>query len=115
MVIMAVMVAVTTAAVVMVLTNSQNIAKGEMGAQALAAAESGAENALLLLLRDPYNFTGQNISFENKAEAQTTIPSGNFPKTLVSVGKIDIYERRVEIGLNYVDNELGVTSWKEVY
>jgi type II secretory pathway pseudopilin PulG len=110
-----VMVSVTTAAVAIVLTNSQLTSQTEIGSQALAAAESGAENALLLLLRDPYGYLGETIDFFDGSTALVSIPSGNYPKTMISTGKFGNFTRKVEIGLTYSNNELGISFWREIY
>ncbi len=57
LVFMAIAVTVTTAAVVMMVVGSTAASKYERSQAAYATAESGAENALLRLLRDP-NYTG---------------------------------------------------------
>lgn len=109
------MISISTAAVIMVLANSQNTTSLEVSNQALASAESGAENALLLLLRDPYGYTGGTIDFFNGSRAIITVPTGNYPKTIISTGVYDLYTRKVAISLIYSNNELSISSWKEVY
>lgn len=115
LILMMVMLSVTTAAVVMVLTNSQNTSQAEIGGQALAAAESGAENALLLLLRDPAGYTGGTTDFFDGSKATVSVPPGSYPKSIISTGIYGQFTRKVEINLNYSNNELVIISWKEKY
>ncbi len=115
LILMVVMVMVTTVAVAAVLVNSQNTSKEELGNLALAAAESGAENALLMLLRDPYGYTGDNLILPNGARVEVTVPVGNYPKIVTAMGKNSYFTRTLIIGVNYTNNIMVVTSWKESY
>ena len=115
LILMVVMVMVTTVAVAAVLVNSQNTSKEEIGNLALAAAESGAENALLRILRDPYGYSGDELSLPNGTTVSILVPIGDFPKLVSAVGKSSYFTRTLKVGVNYSNNILSVTSWKESY
>jgi hypothetical protein len=106
------MVVITLTAVAATITivnvRSNNALAG--GEQALAYAESGAENALERLLRDP-GYTGETMSF---ADGAATISiSGTVAKTIVSEGTNGNQSRTVTVTASYTNNALAPTSWSE--
>ncbi|MBI2611956.1 hypothetical protein HYW54_04415 [Candidatus Gottesmanbacteria bacterium] len=103
---------ITSGAVVVILTNSLSASKFAQGNVAYYIAESGIENALLRLLRNP-SYNGETLAIED-ATALITV-SGDNPKTITSVGSIGNFSRTIEVIADYTDNILTVTSWKEIY
>ncbi len=103
---------ITSAAVVMTITNSQNATKFQEGMIAFQVAESGAENAIIRLLRDP-NYTGETLAIGGGTAVITV--SGTTTKTIVSAGTNGNYYRKVQVIAGYVNNLLTITSWQEVY
>lgn len=103
---------ITTAAVMMAITNSQNVTKFQEGMIAFQVAESGAENAIIRLLRDP-NYTGETLTVGTGTAVITV--TGTTTKTITSSGTNGSYLRKVQIVVGYVNNVLTISSWQEVY
>lgn len=103
---------ITSAAVVMTITNSQNITKFQEGMIAFQIAESGAENAVIRLLRDP-SYTGETLAVGTGTAVITV--SGTTTKTILSSGTNGNYFRKVQVVASYVNNVFTITSWQEVY
>lgn len=115
LVLMAVMIMVTSVSVVLMLVNSQNASVAQIGDEAIGAAESGVENALILMLRDPYGYTGEELNLPNGATVKTNISSGDFPKIITATGSAGYIKRTLEVGVLYNDNKLSISRWRENY
>ncbi len=102
---------VTSAATVLVLTNSANAQKVEGGTVAHQIAESGMENALLRLLRNPF-YTGETLSVDGGTAVITV--TGSNPYTITSVGSKNDFSRTIQVVLNY-NGTMTITSWKEIF
>lgn len=109
---MIIAITITSSAVVVIILNSQSASKVARTQEAFAAAESGAENALLRLLRDP-NYSGE-IMPVNTSTATITV-SGTSPITITSVGKSGEFLRTIQAQAEYSNNILTVNSWKEIF
>jgi hypothetical protein len=79
---------------------------------AFQVAESGAENAIIRLLRDP-NYTGETLTVGTGTAVITV--TGTTTKTIISSGTNGSYLRKVQIVVGYVNNVLTISSWEEVY
>jgi len=109
-------VTVTSAAVVMILVNSTSGTKQQQGEVAYNIAQSGAENGLLRLLRDP-TYTGETLSVGSGTATITVTGSGTSsnPYIIVSKGSTGAFLREVQVTATYQSNLLTVTSRKEIY
>ena len=107
---MMLVITLATVAATITIVNIRSNSSFASGEQALANADSGAENALQRLLRDP-TYTGETVSFANGAA--TISVTGTTGKTITSVGSIDNYQRTVTVTADYINNVLTVTSWSE--
>ena len=109
-------VTVTSAAVVMILVNSLSGAKQQQGEVAYEIAQSGAENGLMRLLRDP-TYTGETLPVGSGSATITITGSGTTanPYVILSKGTNGIFTREVQVKATYQNNLLTVTSRKEVY
>jgi hypothetical protein len=101
---------ITSGAIIIIIANSISASKLEDGVIAYYTAESGVENALLQLLRDP-GYSGETLEIEGTTATVTV--SGNNPKTVVSVGKNGNFKRTVSAQMNYVNGYYTVSNWKE--
>lgn len=109
---MAVGVTVTTAAVVVMLTTSLSTSTFQQGNIAYFMAESGIENALLRLLRDP-NYSGETLAV---LDGTATISvSGTNPKVIVSQGWVGNFSRKIRAEASYTNEVLTTTSVKEEF
>lgn len=107
----AVAVTVATAAVVLVISNSQNSSRFQLGSETLYIAESGAENGLMRLLRDPA-YAGETLPVGDGQVVVTVTGSGPF--TLDAVGTLQQYSSHIRVIAGYTGGILTVTSWQEV-
>lgn len=102
---------ITSAAIVIIITSASATSEFEEGILAYNAAESGIENALLRLLRDP-SYTGETLAIDT-ASAVISVTGSN-PKTVVSVGQNGKFRRTVQAQMNYNSGYYTFSSWKEI-
>jgi len=109
-------VTVTSAAVAMILVNSLSGTKQQQGEIAYEIAQSGAENGLIRLLRNPA-YTGETMPVGSGSATITVSGSGTSgnPFTILSKGINGIYVREVQLTATYQNNLITVTGRKEVY
>lgn len=108
---MVIAIIITTASIALVLNSSQATSKVYQGATSLDIAESGAETAMIRLLRD-VNYTGEALPVGG-GQAVITV-SGTNPKTIISKGTLNNFTRTIRVIVDTSNNVLTVTSWKEI-
>jgi hypothetical protein len=111
LVFMVIAITITSAAVTIVLVNSEAASKLESGEMALDVAESGAENSLMRLLRDP-DYPGEVNLPVGQGFVDATV-SGSTTKTIIATGKLGSFQRKIQVVASYNNNQLQVNSWKE--
>jgi len=111
LVFMVIAITITSAATILILVNSANTQKFEGGTVAYHITESGIENALLRLLRNP-NYAGETLSV-NGGTATITVTGSN-PYTINSTGKKGNFSRTLQVIVNYNGN-MTISSWREVF
>jgi hypothetical protein len=102
---------ITSAAIIIIVTNSLSANRFQEGTKAYYMAESGVENALLRLLRDP-NYSGETLAV-GTATAVVTV-TGTNPKTVVSVGQDGNFKRTVQAQATYTNGFYTFSNWKEL-
>ena len=109
-------VTIISAAVTMILVNSQSGTKLQLGEEAYQVARGGAENAVLRLLRDP-GYSGETLTIGSGTAVITVSGdgSGGNPFVVNSSGTIGNTTRKVQVTATYINNLLSVTSQREVY
>jgi hypothetical protein len=112
MIFMTMAITVTSMAVVLIINNTQAASRIEQGLIAYNIAESGMENALMRLLRNP-SYTGETLTI-NSGTATITV-TGSDPMTVLSIGRWNNFTRRIQTTASYVDGIMSVSSWGEVY
>lgn len=112
LVFMVVAITVISAAVVVTVISSQSTSIFSLGEGAFAISESGAENALMRLLRDP-DYSGETLVVGNGTAIISVSNNGN-NKIITSVGINGNYTRTIEIVTSYTNNVLTITSWREI-
>lgn len=112
LVFMAIAITVTTATVAMIIGSSYGASAQEQGTTAFSLAESGAENALLRLLRDP-NYAGETLTIGT--DQVTITVSGSSQKVITSVGTSRHFVRTVRVVTNLTNGVLSTQSWQEVF
>ena len=109
---MAISVTITSAAVIVIILNSHASSKFAQGLEAYDIAESGAENALMRLLRDT-SYTGETLTI-GTGTATITLTGSN-PYTITSQGTAGNFIRQVQVIATFTSGVMGVTSWKEIF
>ncbi len=101
---------ITSAAVIVTLTQAKTTSSIGLSDEAYYLAESRAENALLRLLRDQ-TYTGEQLALGTGVV--TIQVTGTNPKTITSQATSSGYLRTVQVQTDYTNNILTVLSWKE--
>lgn len=104
-------IAITGAAVALVVDSTVNSASQVSAEGALTLAESGAENAILRLLRNP-SYTGETLPIGSGTT--TTTVTGSAPMIIRSTSTLGIYSRTVEVRAQRISGKLTIISWQEV-
>lgn len=105
---------ITTTAVTITVINIQGNTQSNFGELARQAAETGAENALLQLERDP-TYVGETMTINSATTATITV-SGTTTRTITSVGAvagIGTFKRTVIVTASYSGFAFTVTNWVE--
>lgn len=104
---------ISTAAIIIISNSMLSSSKIQSGAEAYSLAESGAENAVLRLLRNPSYTGGETLTLDN-GQAIATV-SGSEPYVITSQGRSGNFVRTVQVQLGYNDQYvLSIQSWKEI-
>lgn len=101
------------ASVIIMIINTQTSEKLQQSFSALYTSESGVENALLRLLRNP-NYAGEVLPVDTGNTTITVTDIGGGQKKIVSVGKNNTMIRTLEVIIDYTGNIMTIISWKEV-
>jgi archaellum component FlaG (FlaF/FlaG flagellin family) len=104
---------VTTAAVALALSTTRDTTTLSLGERALMVAESGAENTILQLIRDP-DYAGESGPLSIGPGNATIELSGTSPITIMSTGVVGNMVRKVEVQVNIVSGQLTVLTWREI-
>ncbi len=108
----AVAMVILSATVAAAITSTQQVSSYDRSHEALYIAESGAENALYRLLRDP-GYVGETLTVgEGTAVISVT---GTDPVTITSVGTVAGFERTIVVTAGYTNYVLSVTAWQEQF
>ena len=106
----------TAAAVVVMTANSLSGARLQDGAIAHQVAQSGADNALIRILRSP-SYTGETLQVGSGSATITVSGSGSSsdPYVVTSSGNVRNFIKKVEVRATYQNNQLSVLSQKELF
>ncbi len=107
-----IIVTITTAAVMLLILNSRASTKIQEGTRAYIVAESGAENALLRVLRDP-TYTGETNLPVGDGFATIVVTPGS-PTTILSTGRVGNFVRKIQVTATFTSGYYTVTSWQEI-
>lgn len=103
---------ITTTGAVLLITNLRGTTSTVASYDAYMVAESGVENALMQLLRNP-NYSGETLTINNGTATITV--EGDNPKIVTAVGRAHGFQRTVEAQVNDTLGMLEVLNWQEVY
>lgn len=109
MVFMVIIASIVTTSVSVAINNSRatNVATNSLEAEQYA--QSGIENSLLRLLRDP-SYTGETLTFD-EGTAEVSV-SGT---TITSTGSSESAQRTIQVEFTYNDNILTVVEWSDMF
>lgn len=113
LVFMVVAIIMTTMAVAIVIINSQAASEVEQGESAMRVSESGAENALLRLVRDP-TVSGTEILTIDGGSATVNI-TGSDPIIISSRGQVGDFVRTASVSARFQNTVLIINAWQEVF
>jgi hypothetical protein len=105
-------VTLTSAVTMITIANATGSSKYSLGQEALNVAETGADNALLRLARDPA-YTGETLTV-GLGTATITV-SGTTTKTITSVGLVNGFRRTIVVTASQsaTTNVITPTAWVE--
>jgi hypothetical protein len=109
---------ITSASIVMILVNSSSGTRQQQGELAYQIAQSGAENAVLRVLRTPPpQYTGETLQIGAGQAVITVTGSGTAadPYVILSRGQSGNFVRQVEVRAQYQNNLFQVVSEREVF
>lgn len=109
-----ILISVTTLAVGMIVTNALSTTREVQGSHALEIAESGAEEGILRILRDPSVVTSTPITLTVDSGSATVSIAGAGTKTITSTGTVGGYSRVVETQVHLTAGQLVIDSWREL-
>ncbi|MBI3443434.1 hypothetical protein HY008_02090 [Candidatus Woesebacteria bacterium] len=109
---MAAAIIITSAAVVIIVVNSLSGSRLQEGVVTYEIAESGAENALIRLLRDP-SYAGETLTI-GSGNVTISVTGVNL-KTITSIGVLGNFTRTVEVRVTENQGFLTINSWKEIF
>lgn len=97
----------------LVISNSINTSIIQQSSLVRSAAESGMENALLQLLRNP-DYLGETITSNiNGYQTVITVTGDETNKTLESTATSLNYRRKIVVEITYNENIMQINSWRD--
>jgi len=108
---------ITTGAIIIIYVNTQAQTKVQQSQSAYYVAESGMENAMIRILRDP-GYTGETVTIGEgtasvSATLSGTVNAGTF--TATSSGIVGNFVRKIQVIGNYTSDVFSIQSWKEIF
>ena len=111
-IIITVLTIIMTAAVALAFSSARDTTTFTLGERALRVAESGAENAILNLLRDP-SYSG-DVNLPIGTGNATIVVTGTAPYTITSTGFVGNMVRKIQVQVDTIANKLTVVDWQEI-
>lgn len=105
-------VTVIAASVTLMILSAESTTIFVSGNQARSIAESGIDNAIIRLLRDP-NYTGENNLAIGDGTVNITV-TGSTTKVITATATQDNQIKKIEVGVQLINGVLTVSYWKEI-
>lgn len=102
----------TSAAIVVVVVNAKSTNQVMQANISRSIAESGVENALLRLLRNP-SYTGETMTL-NGGTAVVQVSQSGSTYTITSTGTNNNFVSTMQATATVTNDTMSVTSWKEL-
>ena len=103
---------IATGAVMTLVSAFESTSVQELDRLAFIAAESGIENSVLRLVRDP-SYAGETLQVDADSTATVTVVSGA-TYTITSVGVVGSVARKIVATAHFSNLALILDSWNEV-
>lgn len=103
---------ITTGAITGLMSAYGSMSQGEMGLLAYGAAESGIENSILRIMRDP-TYTGETLTTGTGQTAVITVSTAS-GVTITSVGAVSTVSRKIVVRGHITNLVFVLDSWNEV-
>lgn len=113
LVFMIIAITVISSSIMLSLGNSFSTMKIEQGTVAAQLAESGLENGILRLLRDP-TYTGETFSPATNQTVVITV-SGSTTKIITSTATIGSFQRSFQADIQIQNGTYIITAYKEIF
>lgn len=110
-------VTIASATVIIIMVNSLGATNQQQGIITYYVAESGIEDVLMRLLRNPTysSYSPETLSVgQGTAIVTITGGSGN-PYTIISQGTLGSFMKKIQVTATFTNNVLNVTSWREIF
>lgn len=105
---------IISGAIVMIGVNTLAVSSTEKSLIVKQAAESGMENALLRLLRDP-TYTGETLAADVNGYPTTITVTGDLiNKTVISTATSLTFQRKIITKIDYTGNVMKVIHWEDI-
>jgi len=106
---------ITSAAVMAIVNNNLTQSKMEQSLKAYTAAETGTENALLKLLRQP-DYQGETFNIDQNTTVTVTLEpiESTSQIIIISQGQVGQINRQIKTIIDYNDNVLQIVSTDEI-
>lgn len=105
------LISITTTAVAVALSSSQSLTATELSEQALISAQTGLDNAVLRLLRDP-SYTGESDLSIAQSSVTITVSAAT-PQLITSSAVLAGVVRRVRVNATSVSGQLTISDYEE--
>jgi hypothetical protein len=104
---------ITSGAVIVLYSNSLSGTRFQQGSIAYEIAQSGVENAILRLIRDPA-YTGETLTVGN-GTATTQVTKSGSSYTIISTGTVGNFVKKIQVDGTYTNTLFTEVSRKEIY
>jgi len=104
---------ITTAVVAIAFSTSRDTTTMSLGSSAYAIASSGAENAILQLLRNS-NYVGESNLSVGDGSVTIIVTTNGTTKTILSTATVNNIVRSVSVDASLINGQLDVLSWQEI-
>lgn len=103
---------VTTGAIMTLVNAYKSLSDQELTTFAYITAETGMENGILRIMRDP-SYTGETIVLDgNRTSVVTVTQAPGY--VLLSVGSVGSVTRKIQVNAHFTGLTFIIDSWKEV-
>jgi len=112
LVVMVVAMVISSAGISLIVNNTQNSSRYQQNVTALKITESGMENAVLRILRDP-TYIGETLLLDGNPVMITVVGTG--PIQVTAQGQVGQFTKQIDVTMSLEEGIWTVDSWKETF